>query len=432
MKTTSRLLWLVCGMMMLLAASCSKDNDTVARELLATVPSNASVVALIDGEQMAEKGGGDEQMPSLLNYLASTFKNGDSAKVKNMLTTLVKHWDPTAAVVFMDGQNVYLTTPVSDPSALAEAVAKQSGAQLSADGDMKYNGSIAIIGNQVWVSLGNGSIQPTAIKNYSKYADNQSFAGVEYCDHMVDSDKDINALVNVSALMSMATGANSFGSQLVLSTLFDNASYLGFEADFGKGEADFEAKVLTSKFKEAKFLLPVSKIDTKTVASAAPSAGVLMAVNIDSKLVSKIKDIATGLGGQIPSDWLAMIDPIDGTIAIATEADSDNLSGVITTNGGSTVALSQLLSEYKFTVTTQPDRLLFTQGTGVKGSIDMAKASGYFNGAWAGVVATPVAGNGAPSLKESYIMLTPNGSSLALKGKAIFADAKKNALQQIR
>lgn len=432
MKTTSRLLWLVCGVVMLLAASCSKDNDTVARELLATVPSNASVVALIDGEQMADKGGGDEQMPILLNHLASMFKDGDSAKAKAILSVLVKHWEPTAAVVFMDGRNIYLTTPVSDPSALADEVSKQSGAPLSTDGDMKYNGNIAIIGNQVWVSLGDGSTQPTAIMNYSKYADNQSFAGVEYCDKMVDSDKDINALVNVSALMSMATGANSFGSQLVLSTLFDNASYLGFEANFGNGEADFEAKVLTSKFKEAKFLLPVSKIDTKTVASASPSAGVVMAVNIDSRLVSKIKDIATGLGGQIPSEWLAMIDPVDGTIAIATEADSDNMSGVITTNGGSTVALAHLLAEYKFTVSTQPDRLLFNQGSGVKGSIDMTKASGYFNGAWAGVVATPAPGKGTPSLKECYMMLAPHGSSLALKGKAIFADPKKNALQQIR
>lgn len=218
--------------------------------------------------------------------------------------------------------------------------------------------------------------------------------------------------------------------QMAVAALFDNASYVDLTVDFKNGEVVADAAVLNSKYKRSKFLLPVSTVDIETVKKTSPAADVLMAVNIDSKLVAKIKDIAKSLGGSLPEEWMQMMQPIDGTIATAGEADSANMSGIITTNGDSSMALSQLLAEYHLTTATEGKMLTFRQGPEVKGKLDVAKCAEYFKGAWGGVVGVN-SDQALPGITQGYAMIIPHGGGLTLRAKAICADPKTNALTQL-
>ena len=97
-KTILTRVYLLCAITMLtLLASCSKDKDGVARDLLASVPSNSGAVAVIDCEQMIEKAGGGQQVLAFFN------RNAKLAEMQNTLAALADAWNPQAAVVFTDG-----------------------------------------------------------------------------------------------------------------------------------------------------------------------------------------------------------------------------------------------------------------------------------------------------------------------------------------
>ncbi len=357
-----------------LLTSCSSDSQDVARQLLSTVPSSAGVVAVIDTESIIDDAGGAEYLKKLVR------EHGGKANADDIF----KAWEPTPVVVFSDGGYLYMTMHLSDSANTISQIEKEGNVKFTDQDGVKCTDQFAVVGDQLWMLLSGGSLNPTNIKSYSKLSHNRSFASSAYCDDLL-KEGEIAYVGDIRALFDMSVkGPNSQYSSLALSMLFKDASYIAGGINFNKGKAELTAKVLNSKYKMAEYQLPTGKVDTSVIKMLNSNTQHIVAINIPKNLVRKVSDLGKTFGG-IPDEVMAAISPIDGTIALSLDSKMSNAEGIITVNG-STAALSKALSEQKMSVAEDGKYLHVYQGDAPNGTLIPSKMASEFNGAIAGYV----------------------------------------------
>lgn len=415
--------YLLCAITMLtLLASCSKDKDGVARDLLASVPSNSGAVAVIDCEQMIEKAGGGQQVLAFFN------KNAKLPEMQNTLAALADAWNPQAAVVFTDGYYMYITCLLDSPDKLRTAL-EAKGMKFSEEQGVTCSDAVAICGNKAWFLWSKGKIDPMTIKGYADLSEKQSFLSSDYLEELLKGEKDITFITDVDSMISRFAG-NSMQSntmaRMAVSTVFKDASYVAGDVRFLTGKLEAQAKVLDSKYHPAKFLLPYGKVDEATVARMGGSAGVLGALSFTKSLGKKISDTASSFGGGLPLDVKGSVSALDGTIVIAMgNGGEKECRAVITTAGDQTSELSQVVASFG-AVSTEGNLMFLNRDMQTPGTLDVAAQAPKFKNAIAGIVMSAT-----PDKGLIYMMMHPAGNSIRLDITNEYPGSKENVLKYL-
>lgn len=392
-----------CSLLMVLAilvgfthTSCTKDAPADARDLIKTVPSDATAIALINVRAMLDKSGckSDGASVKLSPEIESAVNSIRNSSVKDNIKAIFSGEAGVAndcCVLFMEGYDSYVTFMVNDPDKFKAFVEKQTGENFTSNNNVQTCGSFALAANQGWMRAGsNSAINGEEILKFTKLSDTQSFLSNICAEKMLEMKSDIEGWTDLNALVDLA--GKSFQDRavyrMILSSLFNDAAYATHEVNFDKGKVSLISHVLDSKGKIAKCNFSTSKVDPSTIENLGGAADLIFAISIDSKLSKQLQNIFASLAGGMGGVDSSLLKAIDGTAAAAlSDLDSDyNLRAVVTTDGKSSVAsLTELLSSFG-TVKRDGKSLNITKGTPAGGDVELKEAAKLLKNAWLGCV----------------------------------------------
>lgn len=421
-----------------LLSSCSGDKADVS-ELLSTVPADASAVVAVNVRNLAEKAGckieGSAIVPG--KEVEALFADNDSADIDSQRIRAIFNGDagidPTVALAFLEGNELYITGFAASPDKFREFVKNEFEGDFQKTEDVETLGNVALKGNQFWIHASHrNDVSAEQIKRFVSLNEKLSFLSNAYSEKIASFSHDIEGWANISSLYN-ASGM-SFQQKAMagmgLAVLFSDAQDIAFHADFLPGQLLTSLSVLNSKGAPAKFNLPTDRIDVGLVKNLGESADNIIALAISPKLIEQLqKDLGDK---NIPGmDLLApALSALDGTSVI--EMAEGAVKGVVSTKGEATAALSDLINEtLNVTVTKDGKLLRFEQGE-MTGNIRNAEVADRFKGAMCAMVtsSTKFVGHdfrGLP-VKDIFSALIPSEGSMSLEVTVSTEMPKENFL----
>ncbi|MDE7160936.1 MAG: hypothetical protein K2O24_08875 [Muribaculaceae bacterium] len=388
----------------MLASSCSDTNSGDARDLLATVPSDAAGVMVINVRTVLDKTGykvkdGVVTPPADVKATLDTIKDKDEAETLKALLAGDAGVAFSAAVCFYADQP-YLTLILDDPAKTRKFIADKTGVEFVETDGVEISGDYAIKGTQLWVGA-NYAPRPDQINRFETLSEKQSYLSSKYADKLTALDHDFNAIADLSGLSRISGyGRGSMTRQaaqlsMIASAIFEDPSYICLVGDLDKKASRFNLTLLNDDCNPAKYLLPAGKIDAAAVKTLGGTGNYAWAIDVPSKLIKKIKTMASAFGGDLPPSVLGLLDPIDGTIAGIGIESTDDYAMLVTTTGDGTSDLTSMLADMgavtrdgKYVKVTAGDRK-------VTGPITAEQAASLLKGAVAGgVFSDPQASHG--------------------------------------
>lgn len=441
MKKTA--LWVICVTLIILGACKNVRPDMSG--LLKTVPSSAGMVVGIHLKSLAEDAGckvsDNEIKPgNEVKEMISKMSDSDRAEVINLLggsSGIV----PDYAILFIDANRTFLTLSLYDVNKFKEFVKKDKETDFTDAGSgVQLCQNIAIKGNQVWVCLSSSKqIDPDAIVNYASLSQSQSFLNTDMAKVILEGDDDVIGWGKINTVLSHFMSLKDMTLLSIASNLiYDDADAIEFTLDFEKGEMEASAIVLNEKGKPAKYLLPLEKIDTKTITALEGSCDALLAMNITPKLIQKIEKLSSAFGGGILANLKETLKNVDGTVAIAIGAGQEAISAIITTKGQVSNELNTLLSMTMDNVNQDGNYLRCSRGN-LTGGMTVATCADNLKGDCLGLVADfqslKVNSGSYNNLPSSISTVTfagePHSGGLRLKMEVKTADDKENFLMSV-
>lgn len=439
----TRYLSIITALLIILgsAASCSRNESADASDLLATVPSDASVVAVANLRSILEKSGcktdGSSITPSedvkkviagikdtKSRTLAETFFNGNSGV------------DPSVALFFTVGYYKYITGIAADPDKFKAAVSARSGEAFTSAEGMDVCGNVALKGNQFWINIESTSIDARETLHFATLSQEQSFLSKSSAEALSSFDTDIQGWANIAG----ALNAGSFGFQeramiqVALQTIFKDAVDADFSLSFDKGEMTSRLGVTDSKGKPAKYLLASGTLDLNTISRIGGNADALLAICVPHKLIEQLRKDSGSKSASVLGAYLTALGAIDGTVAVAADIDTNAVKGVISTDGGSTAALNSFLNEMGLDVKIDGKLISISKGTISRG-IPVDELAKQLKGAMAGFACVnPRPGKSQKvedQLKDVAVTLQPKSQSVELNIKARTTTPEENFLVTI-
>lgn len=365
--------------------ACSKDNSADVKSLLATIPSSSSMVCVMDinslHEKESAKGDGEElNCNDVLDFLIS---NKNDREWMDLLSSGKAGIEPSVLALFSDGYVVCLTGVISNTKDFEASVAKTTGAEFVDKKGVKTCRNIAYKDDRFWLVLsGRPEVDAVEINGYMSLAESQSvLSRKEVTDILTGFDHDILGWADIAGIMTI--GDMDFQKRamlkLGLETIFDDAKSVIFSADFKKGELECLARLLNSKWKDAKCLLNLGKIDEQTILKIAGTADMVIAADMPAKMISDLTERTSGSPSMI-NIMLQSMKGVDGTMAIAFSNDMQSFRGVVTTDGSDVTSLQQLLGGSRVSTRREGNFVLFSFGE-QKGSSTVTKLVSGLKGA---------------------------------------------------
>ena len=430
------------AVLMLLVQGCSKDSSADLNQLLATIPADTGMVISFNSRNLAEKAGCkfDGDKITLSPELSASLAKISDAEVKEAIGMLFSGKagiEYTNVCVFTQGYHLWITGLLNSPDDFRAFIEKQKGVKFSEQNGVSFGGGFALAGNQFWC-LDKGEIDPLSVKAFVNLEESKSFAASDYAKTLLENSHDIFGIVDVaSPLLSGKDFKSQVQMQLALQTVFEEPSWYAFDADFKKGKFRLQARVLTSKFKPAKYNFPVAEIDAKTLKSAVGSGNMAIAFGCSQKLTDKISAMLSSAGalGKIYSPILA---PLDGTAVLMISPDSDasglRLAGVVETTGKDLNGLTTMLEGFGIKWKLEDKNLILSTPQNPAGSITPEKFASSSKGAVLALMIDGAIlgekGKNSP-FSEVAIAVKPVSSSLAIDVDASVSGAEANALAYI-
>lgn len=430
---------LIMGVVMLSLQSCSNKVD--ATQLLKTVPTSASFVAVANVETMLDKcdckvkGDGVEAgkeiqalLPKIenrqLKQLAQSFFSGKCGV------------ETEAMVVFQEGYYTFLTGFISDTDDFKSTIETDFNTKFEEIEGVDVADNVAIINDQFWINLGQHSIDPKQAKRYSDLDKTNSFLANEISARLTEVDKDIEGWGSIPGLLSSANldFQDRATVQVMLESVFENANSIIFSADFREGEFELEADVLNQKGKIAKTKFKTTPIDLNALGSLSCKADGLAAINLPKEMIAKLKKDTDKGAPSMLRIYLGALGSLDGTSAIAFNKEMTASMGIISINGENASDLQNMISDGMHAKVTREGNLLRFQTGMLSGKVGVAEMSPMLKDAFAGVVAIgdPAApGWMAKAAKMTAITLMPKDSGLSLHIKVMGYNEKQNFLLTI-
>ncbi len=410
---------------LLLVSSCSTDKTGDVKELLKTVPSDASVVAVMDMEKTLKEFGckvkdGEVKPNEALLAKIKEQKNEDFKFVSDLV--LNGGVEPSCCALFAEGYNLYVIGFIADTEIFKKKVAEKFSEEFAPEGDISTCGNIACTSSRFWVCLSSrNSIQAKDIKFFQDLSEKQSYLSGEASKYLVESDKCVRGWGDIKGCLN-ATGLDfttKAAFQMALEALFADAVEFKWDLEIDKDEVEMDFTLLNSKGGVAEFLYPTSKVNVQTIKDSNLGGAAIAALAISPKFSSRMQKDTKGKGMSVVGMLSNMISEVDGTVLIATGKNS-NISGIIPVKGNNTGDLTSLLSQYDMKVTRENGSLRFNNGE-PDGTLSAANVADIFKDCMGGVVMSP---DNWVSNADGYValLLKPEkgGMELILKAKGIF------------
>lgn len=440
MRKFTKSLFALAALVALLLPSCSGNESADAGELLSTIPSDASVVSVVNVKGILEKSGckvsdGKVELSPEMKALAEKRSNADQLKEMTSLCDGASGVDPSVMALFVEGYDYYVTGFLADPAKFKAYIEKEKGAAFATENGIDICGNVAVSNSQFWVNSQKGSVDADEIKRFTSLDSSQSFLDNGFASNMKEFSSDIVGWGNIMGFLNTANLGfqQRATAQVAIQTIFDDPSAVTFSVDFKKGMAEISAGVLNSKGKAAKFQLPTDKIDVSAVESIGGKAEVLAAVAIPAKLISQLTKEANSKSPSMLGEYLKVLQPLDGTTALAIgSGNGRGIRGLVTTNGKDLSTLSSMLGELGFNVNKEGNVLRLSEGE-VQGKLEVAQVGKDLKGAMGGaVISSGVMDELTKSgIDRAVITLVPEDGSLRLRISGISANDKENILQSI-
>ncbi len=435
MKKTARILLPLFTLLALMLPSCSGNSGADAGDLLGTIPSDASLVVVMNAKSVLEKAGckvsGDKIEPGkeFQALIDRNIKEGDREKIARALNGGTGI-DPSVMAVYQVGYYLYFTGYLSDPAKFKAAVEKNLEATFSTEEGIDICQNVAVSNSRFWVNMQQGSIDPREVKHFTALDQTQSFLSNDYASNLTEFSADVEGWGNINGLMNTA----NFGFQeratlqVAVQTLYEDPSALAFTIDFEKGKARFDLTVLNAKGKAAKFQLPTQTVDVNALATMGGKTDALIALAVPNKLIDKLTKEMNSKGPSVYGEYIKMVQGIDGTIGLAL-GQGGAMRGFVTTNGQDFSNLSSLLGEFGLNVTKDGKVLRFTKGD-VTGNGDIATLSKELKDAMLGIAYTDLPKNAILNVKlpMAVVKLVPEDGTMRLKATATSANENENFL----
>lgn len=431
MKIKSILVGLMVVMTTLAFNSCSKDKSADAGELLATIPSDASLVAVANTSAILEKAGckiEDEKItPSKeLMEMVENIKNSETKTAVKTLFSGDSGIDPAVTALFQVGYYKYLTGFLADPSKFKSFVEKNVSTSFNSENDVEVASNVAVKGNRYWINLGQTAIDVMEVKHFASLDKAQSFLSNKYSERMTTIEKDIEGWGNLMGILKTANLSfqDQATIQVAIQTIFEDPASIGFAIEVKDNKLAAEAYPLNSKGNYAKYRLPDEKVDIKTIESIVGNAQGLLAIAIPKKLIEKLSDDASSKSPSVLGIYLKQLSGLDGTAAVAISGEG--MRGVLTTNGQEISGLQQILGS-DVAITKEGNLLRLSRGT-MNGGVEVAKLAEYMKGAIAGVSTAIEPGKPFTSGGVASVTLRKSGDGLQIRVDAVSNDKKENML----
>jgi len=436
MKNLKGFLYCIACVATMVVASCSSDRTADVRDLLKTVPSDASAVAVIDLKSVLEKAGCDVDGTDIKpgKEIVKALEASGNSKAKDFAARMQEGGaDPSAIIFFIEGYNSYISGFVADTDKFKTFVEKEYGASFQNDGEVSTCGNIAIAGDRFWVCISsNNTVNSNDIKHFNSLSEKQSIlsneiaAGLEELKHDISGWGDIKGCLNTAGL----DFSSKASATMAIEAMFVDAVEFMWNLDFKKGKLEADATVLNSKGGIAKFNFPAAKIDAAVINDLGGTADGFVALAVNPDMVKKLKEETGGKGFSVIGMLSGMISCVDGTCAAAFSG-SGNVRGVLSTTGHGTADLSSMLGEMGLDVSKEAKALRFSKGE-VSGQVSAASAADELKGALAGVVYAD-GSKRLPSEAISSVTVTfsPEKGGIEAGIKVTGKDSKKNILLSI-
>lgn len=438
-------LWLMAAAALVTAAaSCSRSTNDEVPALLASVPSSASSVTVVNTSRLLDDLGckvngmtikRSDVAQQVLDSLERSHGNTLAARILLADSTGTTHG---SNVVFSDAYATYMTGLLDNSETFKAWVEKRTGEPFSDNNGVQSSGNVAFKGTQYWICTSRPeAIDQSAVGSYAALKEAQSFASNTCAKQLEDDDHDLLYWGDVNALIKNAVGSELTqlaGARVVLGMLFEDATYATGTLDCEKGMVESSGMILNSKGEPAKYLLPEQKIDMATVESLGGEGEMLFAMGYPAKLTEKIKQLSGSLGGALPQSMVNMLSPIDGTIAfVVNDAAKGKISGVITTDGKPATDLSDFVTKYGTGVKTEGKLMYFgINNADIKGPIDVKGAAEQLKGTCLGMVVAPTEALVGPKANSPYmprrivVGMYPEDGSMDFKIRAESRDNDSN------
>lgn len=377
--------------LMMLVAGCSKNSNDDASSLLRTVPADASSVAILNIAHAVERLGGstDGSTIKLSKDLQKTIDESQAIKPedKQNLKEICNGETGISinSVVFFSAARSYVTGLLNDPEKFVAYLQKKTDSPVKEEDGGKVIGKIAIIGNQFWFCT-TGSPDVEQLKYYQQLNEKQSYASADAAEVLVEADKVLTYVADVSRSMSFVPNAGY--AKMASSLIFDDMAYVAGSADIKKNSIVGYASVLNSDMKPAQLLIPVEKIDASLLKKFNNGGDIYFAAGISKKLVKKITDLASNVMGSNAKVATSVLEAIDGTVAVRANSGLYGGEALVQTSGKNVNELSSVLqSLFDLVVTRDGDLLTIEYGKkDFTGNITPEQAADKLKGAWIGVV----------------------------------------------
>lgn len=415
MKNFFRILISLVAIAGLLFSSCKSDKSADAADLLATIPSDASLVAVANLNSLLTKAGPD------LTAMA------DSTGVKELLEG--DHGiSLSVAALFRVGYYTYLTGIADDPAKLKAFVEKKLGAQFAATDGVDVAGYVAVANNRFWCNLEKQPVDPKEIKHFLTLDEKQSFTSNDYAASLTRVEKEIEGWASISGLLN-TSGADfrqKASTQVALQTIFEDPQAVSFSVECGKGKTVAEANVLNSKGALAKYQFATDNVDINVIKSIGGNTDGLMALSIPAKLIEQLKKDAGSKQPSMLGVYLTALDGLDGTTAAAFNADGSAFKGVVSTSGRNMGALTTFLDTFGLSTKIEGKRILVSKGE-VTGDVAVSTLADCFKDAVGGVATSNNIANpgSAKSFETAALTLHSKGNSLIFRITLTYPESKK-------
>lgn len=415
---------------LLMMAGCSKDKSADVADLLKTVPSDASLVMVMDLESILEEmdcsvsGGVIKPGKDVIKAFEPLT---DKSQLKNLEKFNDAGIDWTVAAIFVEGYNSYLTGFLNDSGKFKDFVEERFGEKW-ATGEINTCGNVAMEGERFWVCLNSrNTIVANDIRHFNTLSEKQSILSNKNVTKLQDLKTEMAGWGDISGVLNFA--GLDFSSRaivkLAMETVFEDAVELEWVVDLDNDELKSEIEIINSKGGIAKFNFPVELVDGDVIRNLNVSAAGIGAVAVSKKMIEQIKAETSKESFSLIGAFVnMMLGCVDGTAAFAI-GTQDAVSGIISTNGHGATDLIDALKQFGMNVNKEGDALLVSRGV-VSGPLSSADAAEMLKGSVMGV-----AFGGFDELSQmKTLSLTFHSEKGGLKGeiKAKGKDPKKKFL----
>lgn len=416
--------------LLILATSCSSDSAEQIKDLFATVPADAEIVAVCNIAESIKHSGGKISDGNVENAdRIITLVAGKDAALKKRLQWILSPESGISAepaVCFFQGGAPVVEAYLSDADKFRKGYLSIEPGEWtevkSGKSSIFVKEGIGVCGNKLIVGRNVNADYAGKLLGLSEV---ESFNSVDYSEKMTESDDDITLWGDIDRLLSFSSAGFAVKTQirLGLGMLFNNPKYLVGNANFDKKGVELETYILDNTLKPSKCELELSKIDPARVASLGGNANGIAAIAVSGKLVKQIQDVASSAGGALPAMFSSILSPLDGTIAIASEAASsspatylnDGFRMTISTNGKEDAQLAQTLQAFG-AVDIEGKILNVSKGSYGNGALSLQSTAEEFKDAWFGV-AYKLQDSSLPSINTLLIKGVASDNTLKLRMK---------------